>query len=170
MNLNRAILFFSAVLMAISLRGYGQQIELGINLPAALATSQGWEPGLNGASLDLDYLHGVKGEFQLKGGLELGYNGWGSHGLIATGIRYGGVSSLELEILNGMAFYQQGPHYVFGTGGYYTRSFFNEGKNRLLLAIGLRYTIQPAYRAYSNIYAYFDLPLRIRWLRQLNYK
>ena len=55
MDLNRAILFFSAVLMAISLRGYGQKIELGIKLPAALATSQGW----------------------------------GSQGLIATGIRYG---------------------------------------------------------------------------------
>ena len=156
------------ILLALSIRGLGQQMELGINLLAGIAHTQGWEAGMNGGSLNFDYLHAVTERSQLKGGLDLGYTAWGSQGLLDFGIRYGGANSMELNILNGMAFYQQGPHYVFGTGAYYTRSFFNEGKNLLLLSIGLRYTLQPFYREYSLIYSYFDIPLSLRWGRKLN--
>lgn len=170
MDLNRISLLFLLGLMFLSKTGHGQQVELGLNLYAGLAHTQGWEPGMNGTSMNFDYLHGVSDKLQVKGGLELGYTGWGSQGLLATGIRYGGPNAIELEILNGMAFYQQGPNYVFGAGAAYTRSFFNEGKNRLLLSIGLRFSIQPAYKTYSPIYSYFDIPLRISWARILNKK
>ena len=168
MDLNRIVFIF--LLLPLSFKGFGQQLELGINLYPGLAHTQGWEPGMNGASLNFNYLHVVSEELLLKGGLELGYTGWGSQGLLATGIRYGDINALGVEILNGMALYQQGPSYVFGTGASYTRTFFNEGKNRLLLSLGFRYIIQPAYSKYSSIYSYFDLPLQIRWVRKLNKK
>ncbi len=168
MDSNKATIVFFILFLAISARGYSQRLELGLNVLAGVAHTQGWEPGKNGASLNLDYLHPMAGKSLLKGGVELGYTGWGSQGLLAIGLRYGSANSLDIEILNGMAFYQQGPNYVFGTGASYTRSFFNEGKNQLLLSLGMRYTIQKAYSTYSPIYSYIDIPLRIRWGRKLN--
>ena len=166
--MNRATPVFIFLLLVISLRGYSQQLETGINIYPGLAHSQGVDPGMNGSSLNLDYLHKVGELTFLKGGLELGYTGWGSQGLIATGLRYGGINAFEAEILNGIAFYQQGSNYVFGTGAYYSRSFFTDGKNRLLLSLGIRYTLQPAYKEFSPIYSYIDFPLRIRWVRKIS--
>ena len=167
MDLNKAGLLSLLLFFAISIRAYAQHLELGINQYTGIAHTLEWEAGFNGFSLDFDYFHRVGEKSTLKGGMELGYTGWGSQGLMAIGFRYGSANALDVAILNGMAFYQQGPAYVFGSEASYTRSFFNEGKNRLLLSIGLRYSIQPAYSAYSSIYSYLDLPLRIRWGRIL---
>lgn len=167
MNLNKASLLSLVLFLVISIKGYAQQLELGVNQYTGIANTLEWEAGFNGFSLDIDYFHSVGEKTTLKGGMELGYTGWGSQGLMALGFRYGDVNSLDVSILNGLAFYQQGPAYVFASEASYTRSFFNEGKNRLLLSIGLRYSIQPAYSTYSSIYSYLDLPLRIRWGRLL---
>lgn len=167
MDLNKAKLNTLLLFLVISIKGYAQHLELGINQYTGIAYTREWEAGFNGFSLDIDYFHSVGEKITLKGGVELGYTGWGSQGLMAIGFRYGEVNSLDVAILNGMAFYQQGPAYVFGSEAFYTRSFFNEGKNRLLISIGLRYSIQPAYSAYSSIYSYLDLPLRFRWGRIL---
>jgi hypothetical protein len=167
MGLNKKTRLIILLLLPISIMGFGQQLETGINVYPSLAHSQGFEPGMNGNSLNLDYLHKMGEKTSLKGGLELGYTGWGGQGLISTGLRYGEISALDAEILNGLAFYQQGPRYVFGTGVYYSRSFFTEGKNRLLISLGLRYTIQAGYKEFSPLYAYIDIPLRIRWSRKL---
>lgn len=148
-------------------QGSGQQLELGINFIPGLAHTQQWEAGMNGAGFNVDYLHPVKEDISLRGGVELGYTGWGSQGLMALGFVYGSTNALELELLNGMAFYQQGPNYVFGCGASYIRSFFNQGKNLLILSIGLRYSIQPAYRSYGPIYSYLDIPIQLRWGRKL---
>lgn len=168
MDLNRKTRLIMLLLLPISIMGFAQQLETGLNVSPSLAHSQGFEPGMNGSSLNLDYLHKAGERISLKGGLELGYTGWGSQGLISTGLRYGEINAFEAEILNGMAFYQQGPKYVFGTGAYYSRSFFTEGKNRLLLSLGLRYTIQVGYKEFSPLYSYIDIPLRIRWCRKLS--
>jgi len=154
--------------MVPAVAGNCQKMELGLNLYPGLAHTKGWDPGMNGAGMEIDYLHMLGAKVQIKGGLELAYCGWGSQGLMTLGIRYGGANALEAEILNGLAFYRQGPSYLFGSGMYYTRSFFRGGKNQLSLSIGLRYTLQPAYKAYSPIYSYVDLPIRIRWSRQLS--
>lgn len=168
MDLNRKTRLIILLLLPISFMGLAQQLETGINIYPSLAHSQGFDPGMNGSSLNIEYLHKAGERISLKGGLELGYTGWGSQGLISTGVRYGGINAFEAEILNGIAFYQQGPNYVFGTGAYYSRSFFAEGKNQLLLSLGLRYTIQPGYKEFSPLYSYFDIPLRIRWSRKLS--
>jgi len=156
-------------LLLLSIMGFSQQLETGISIYPSLAHSGGFETGMNGGSLNLDYLQRVREKIILKGGLELGYTGWGSQGLLATGFRYGGVNALEAEILNGLAFYQQGSNYVFGTGVHYCRTFFQEGKNQLLLSLGLRYSIQPAYKEISPMYSYIDIPLRIRWIRKFKH-
>ena len=72
-------------------------------------------------------------------------------------------NQVEAEILNGMALYRQGSHYVCGAGASYVYTLFRQKKHRLVLSAGLRFTIQPAYRNFSSIYSYLDLPLRIRW-------
>lgn len=168
MDLNKAKLFKLLIFICLSVSGYGQQLELGMNQYTCIAHTGGWEAGLNGLSLNLDYYQVAGEKTKLKAGMEAGYTGWGSQWLVAAGLRYGGTNSLDVAILNGMAFYQQGPAYVFGSEASYTRSFFKEGKNHLLLSLGLRYSIQPAYSKYSLIYSYVDIPLRIRWARKLN--
>jgi len=168
MDLNSKTPMIILALLLLSIMGFGQQLETGVSINPSLAHAGGFETGMNGGSLNLDYLHRVGEKISLKSGLELGYTGWGSQGLMAAGIRYGGVNALEAEILNGLAFYQQGPNYVFGTGAYYSRSFFTEGKNQLLVSLGLRYSIQPGYKKISPLYSYIDIPLRIRWGRILS--
>lgn len=167
MALNRNRFIGIILLLSIFFYGFGQSLELGVNILTGIAHTQQWEPGMNGAGLNLDYLHPLTEEINIKGGVELGYTGWGSQGLLVLGGRYGAENAVGIELLNGLAFYQQGLNYVFGCGASYTRSFFNEGKNLLLLSIGMRYTIQPAYKSYGPIYSYFDIPLQIRWGRKL---
>lgn len=159
--------FFCMLLFTTGISSLGQDTELGVNVNAGLAHTGKFDPGMNGFSLNTDYLHSIGENLALKGGLEIGITGWGSQLLIATGIRWGGVDQVELEFLNGMALYQQGPNYVFGAGAYYSRTLFSGNRNRLLLSAGLRFSIQPAYSAYSSVYTYFDLPLRMRWARSL---
>ncbi len=167
MDLNRVSLLFILVILTLSKTGHGQQLELGINLYTGMAHTQGWEPGMNGASLNFDYLQGVTDGVLVKGGIESGLHRVGQPGASCHRDQVRWSQRFGVEILNGMAFYQQGPNYVFGAGAAYTRSLFNEGKNRLLLSIGLRFTIQPAYRSHGPIYSYFDIPVSIRWGRVL---
>ncbi len=146
------------LLFASALSSLGQRTELGVNVNAGMAYTGKFDPGMNGFSLDADYLHTIGDNLKLKGGFEIGITGWGSQLLIATGIRWGGVDQVELEFLNGMALYQQGPNYVFGAGTYYCRTLFRGNRNTLLSSAGLRYSIQPAYSEYSSIYTYLICP------------
>lgn len=165
MDWTRITVCMGLMLLTTVLRSKAQEMELGVNVVPGIAYSGVFSPGMNGFSLDADYIHTLGDRIELKGGLELGLTGWGSQVLMSTGARWGSVNKVEMEILNGMALYQQGPNYVFGAGAYYCRSFFQGKKNQLLISGGLRYTIQPAYKTYSSIYTYFDLPLRFRWTR-----
>jgi hypothetical protein len=141
----------------------GQFIETGLNYYAGLSHSQAWEVGSNGLSLNAQYLHSISQQLQALAGVELGTTGWGSQLLFPLAARWGNHHQAELEILNGMALYRQGARYVAGAGASYVYTLFRQKKHRLVLSAGLRLTIQPAYREYSGIYAYLDLPLRIRW-------
>jgi hypothetical protein len=122
--------------------------------------------GMNGTSLNLEYLHPVRERHSLRGGLEFGYTGWGSQVLLSTGYRFGNGHGMELEVLNGMALYRQGVNYVVGTGAAWEWTMA-KGRNGLLISSGIRFSMQPAYEKYSDVYAYVDLPLRIRWVRRL---
>ncbi len=149
--------------LATNFSSFAQSFELGASVYPGIAHSSGFELGSNGFSLDMDYLHILTSDLHLHGGLELGICGWGSQLLIPAGFRWGQTAQVDLELLNGVALYEQGGHYVFGAGASYVHTFFKGKKHRLILSAGLRYTIQPAYKAFSPIYAYLDLPIRIRW-------
>lgn len=140
-----------------------QSFELGASVYPGIAHSSGFEVGSNGFSLNMDYLYILTSDTRLHSGLELGITGWGSQLLIPAGFRWGRTAQVNLELFNGVALYQQQSHYVFGAGASYVHTFFKGEKHWLILSAGLRYTIQPAYKAFSPIYAYLDLPLRISW-------
>jgi hypothetical protein len=118
---------------------------------------------MNGSAIKLSYLHTLEGDIRLLGGMEAGITGWGSQVLLGTGIRKGTLHQVEVEILNGMALYKGRSPYVFGLGSTYVRHLAGKRKHRLLLSAGLRFTLQPAYREYSDLFFYIDLPLQIRW-------
>jgi hypothetical protein len=141
----------------------GQSFETGLNLPLGLAHSSGFEPGTNGFGLEVSYLHKMPKEITAHGGLELGITGWGSQVLLPLGVRFGNRHQLDIELLNGLALYRQGSQYVTGAGAYYVYTLFRNRKHRLVISAGLRFTIQPSYREYSDLYAYLDLPIRLRW-------
>ncbi len=141
----------------------GQSFETGVNYFPGIAHSEGFESGSNGFSLDATYLYELKENLSAHGGLELGISGWGSQVLVPLGARYGEKHQLDLELLNGLALYRQKAGYVGGFGAYYVYTFFGDKRHRLTLSAGLRFSIQPSYRIYSNLYYYLDLPLRIRW-------
>ena len=141
----------------------GQSFETGVNYYAGIAHSEGFEPGSNGFSLDATYLYELTENLSAHGGLELGISGWGSQVLAPLGARFGEKHQLDLELLNGLALYHQGAGYVGGFGAYYVYTFFADNRHRLTLSAGLRFSIQPSYRKYSELYYYLDLPLRIRW-------
>lgn len=149
-------------LLGVSPTG-AQVFETGLSYRAGLWHSLGFEPGSNGLSLDALYVHSLSERLLAQGGLELGTTGWGSQLLFPLAARWGTNHQVELEILNGMALYRQGPRYVTGGGISYVHVLFREKKHRLVLSAGLRITVQPSYREYSSIYSYLDLPLRIRW-------
>lgn len=141
----------------------GQSFETGVNYYPGIAHSEGLEPGSNGFSVDVSYLYVVAQNLSTYGGLELGISGWGNQVLVPLGVRLGARHQLDAELLNGLALYQQGSRYVGGAGVYYVYAFFPNSKHQLVLSAGLRFSIQPAYREYSDLYYYLDLPLRIRW-------
>ena len=163
MGWNKNIFLGLALCLTINNNSYAQSFELGASIYPGIVHSSGFELGSNGFSLNLDYLHNLTSGSHFRGGLELGICGWGSQLLIPAGFRWGRTAQLDLELLNGVALYQQGGHYVFGTGVSYVHTFFKGKKHQLILTTGLRYTIQPSYKAFSPIYAYLDLPIRIRW-------
>lgn len=153
----------TGMLFLLSTGLQAQTFETGINYFWGIGHSEGFEPGSNGFSLDLKYHYSLDKNIGLNAGMEAGISGWGFQILFPVGFRYGKKHKVEAELLNGMALYQQGSAYVFGAGLYYVKPFFEDNKHQLILSFGLRYTIQPAYREYSPLYAYIDLPLRIRW-------
>ena len=163
MGWTRNIFLALVLCLATKVNCFAQSFELGASIYPGIAHSSGFELGSNGFSLDFDYLHILTSHSHIHGGVELGITGWGSQLLIPTGFRWGRTAHLDLEWLNGMALYQQGAHYVFGAEASYVHTFFKRKKHRLILSTGLRYTIQPAYKAFSPIYAYLDLPIRIHW-------
>jgi hypothetical protein len=156
-----AIIAVPALLFSIQARG--QVFETGVNLNAGIIHSNGFELGGNGFSLNGTYLHSMSAGLMIYGGAEFGITGWGSHVLFPLGIRWGEMHQVDLELINGMALYRQGNQYVAGAGAYYVHAFFTSGRHRLVVSAGLRFTIQPAYKEYSSIYYYLDLPLRIRF-------
>ena len=141
----------------------GQSLEAGLNYYAGLAHSQGFEPGSNGLSLDIAWLNCISENFQVLGGMEFGFTGWGNQVLVPLAARWGKDHQVELEILNGMALYRQGPHYVGGAGAAWVYTFFRQKRHRLVVLAGLRFSVQPGYRDVSSIYSYLDLPLKVRW-------
>ena len=141
-----------------------QEMELGIQHQLGVAHNQGMELAMNGWSLDATYLHPFFANAAAGMGLELGYTTWGSQCLLSLNYRHGQKHFLDLEFLHGMALYQQGPQYVVGLGCSYAHGFFN-ARNGVLLSAGIRFSAQPAYRKYSPLYGFFDLPLRIAWSR-----
>jgi len=153
------------LLASLCMSTAAQELELGIQHQLGVAHSQGVELAMNGWSMDALYLHKVADKGMAGAGLELGYTDWGSQSLLSLHYRHGHKHLWEVEFLNGMAFYQQGPHYVMGLGLNYAHRIFR-GRNGLLLSAGLRFSMQPAYRDYSTHYAFFDLPLRISWNRK----
>jgi hypothetical protein len=159
----KAIPGFVMILMLALSPARGQVCEIGLNYYAGLSHTLAFEPGGNGVSLDALYVQSISEELQALGGVEMGTTGWGSQLLFPLAARWGNNHQVELEILNGMALYRQGPRYVAGAGASYVYTLFRQKKHRLVLSAGLRVTVQPAYREYSNIYSYLDLPLRIRW-------
>jgi hypothetical protein len=154
-------LFFFATL--VFQQTEGQSFETGLNYYPGIVHSEGFELGSNGFSLDVSYLHELPYGFIARGGMEFGVSGWGSQLLIPLGARFGKDHQVDLELLNGVALYQQEGGYVAGGGVYYVYTFFRNQKHRLVLSAGLRYTIQPSYRDYSKLYSYLDLPMGIRW-------
>jgi hypothetical protein len=141
----------------------GQSFETGLNYYPGIAHSEGFEIGSNGFSLDVSYLHELPYGFSARGGMEFGVSGWGSQILIPLGARFGKDHQVDLELLNGTALYRQEGAYVVGGSVYYVYTLFRNQKHRLVLSAGIRYTIQPSYRKYSNLNAYLDLPVGIRW-------
>jgi len=163
MDSTKAIPGLALVLLLALLPARGQVFETGLNYYAGLSHTLGFEPGGNGLSLDVSFVHSVSEQLRVLGGVELGTTGWGNQVLVPLAARWGTVHQAELELLNGMALYRQGPRYVAGGGIYYVYTLFSQKKHRLVLSAGLRLTVQPSYREFSGIYSYLDLPLRIRW-------
>lgn len=141
----------------------GQSFETGVNYYPGIAHSNGFEVGSNGFSVDLTYLYRLSESLSTHGGLELGISGWGSQILVPLGVRFGTKHQLDLELINGLALYHQGNKYVGGAGIYYVYTFFPNSRHQLVLSAGLRFSFQPSYREYSDLYSYLDLPLRLRW-------
>ncbi|MBN1952977.1 MAG: hypothetical protein JW801_17365 [Bacteroidales bacterium] len=141
----------------------GQFVEAGLNVPVGLAHSAGFDFGGNGLGLEVDYLHVFSPKLKARGGFEFGYTGWGNQILLPLGVRFGEKHQMELELVNGPALYEQQNGYVTGGGVYYTYTLFGDSMPRLKISIGLRCTVQPSYREYSNLYTYFDLPVRLHW-------
>lgn len=163
MDSTKAIPGLALIVLLVLAPARGQLVETGLNYYAGLSHTLAWEMGSNGFSLNAQYLHTISEEFQALGGVEFGISGWGSQLLLPLAARWGKNHQAEFEILNGMAVYKQGPRYVAGAGVSYVYTLFRQKKHSLVLSAGLRVTIQPAYREYSGIYSYLDLPLRIRW-------
>jgi len=161
------LLLLLALTAGIALEAHAQYLETGLKAYPVIAHSQGMEWGMNGTGVELTYLHRLESEVLLKGGFEAALCGWGSQLLVPLGCRLGGQHDLEGSLINGIALYQQAPAWVGGLELSYVLSFLSAKKNALVLSAGLRFIIQPAYKEYSPLYYYLELPLRISWSRKL---
>ena len=135
-----------------------------------VSVSSGLNPGVNGASLHVEYTIPIQNFPDLKPGLEAGANGISNYLLFSAGIYDDfqlGESRFKVnygvKTLQGAALFQQKGLYMFGLACEVGLDFKTVRNNELGFFLQPLYINSPAYSDYSLVHSYLDLHVGISY-------
>jgi len=146
-----------------------QKLHLETHFFPSLAYQNTFETGYNGTAFALEYQKTLTSDWDLLAGLEYGFIGWGNQGLVELGLSRNFIKkekislNAELVFLNGLAWFRPKSLYVWGGMLGATFTWNIRKKSSLTVGTGIRYTQCPAYKDFSSIYSYLDIPLQMGW-------
>lgn len=146
-----------------------QKLHLETHLFPSLAYQNTFETGYNGTAFAIEYQKTLTSDWDLLTGLEYSFVGWGNQGLVELGLSRNLMKkeklslNAELTLLNGLAWFRPKSLYVWGGMVGVTLAWNVRKRSSLTLGTGIRYTQCPAYKDYSRIYSYLDIPIHIGW-------
>lgn len=147
------------------------RIDAGITLHRrVILKNVGWDPGANGASLDIHYEHPLPGAASLRAGISTGFN------LIAgfTGVELGAFHQVTREntipgisfgivTFQGAALFQQQLIYMMGILPELDIYLETPMDRRVVIFIQPGYITAPGYERYSSLNAFFSLDAGLRF-------
>lgn len=155
-------------------QAWGQEkgaIEIGVSRHFRIASvSSGFNPGVNGASFQMEYKIPLSNFPDVKPGIEIGANGISNYLLFTAGI-YDGFQLGEsrflvnygVKTLQGAALFQQKGLYMFGFACEANLVLKTRKKNELGIFLEPIYINSPAYSSYSLVSSYFDFNIGLKY-------
>jgi len=157
------IIFFIIILNTSFLESQNFSVTLGFNNGITANKKLTYFTG--GAGISLNYAQPIN-KILIISGIEFRGIQWGFQTTLNTGIQHTlnetekRKNLLQYSIQNGMALFYQKKLYVFAAETIYGYKFGLNRKIPLQISTGIRFTVCPVYRNYSDIYNVLEIPVQ----------